>query len=83
MFEAIRHQLMSHGPLVGQIQSHEGDIYIARLVDRNGTIVETCHDHFSSLVNARAWLAQHGVQEIQFQQSSAYFEMINNHQDSV
>ena len=78
MFEAIRHQLMSHGPLVGQIQSHEGDIYIARLVDQEGNIIETSPNHFSSLVNAQDWLKHHGVDEIHFHQSTAYFEMINN-----
>lgn len=78
MFEAIRHQLKAHGPLTGQIQSHEGDIYIARLIDQKGQIIETCHDHFSSMVNAREWLQKHGVEKIQFDQSTAYFEMINN-----
>lgn len=81
MFEALRHQLMSHGTLVGQIQSHEGDIYIARLINQDGDIIETCRDHFSSLINARDWLQQHGVTDIQFQQSPAYFEMINNTQE--
>lgn len=78
MFASIRHQLMSHGPLTGQIMSHEGDIYIARLIDQNGDVVETSNHHFSSYVNARDWLNDHGVTDIQFHQSSAYFEMINN-----
>lgn len=78
MFEVIRHQLMSHGPLKGQIQSHEGDIYIARLIDEEGKVVETHKDHFSSLVNARDWLRQHGVQDIKLEPSTTYFEMINN-----
>ena len=78
MFDAIRHQLMSHGPLTGQIMSHEGDIYIARLINEKGHIVEACQQHFSSYVNARDWINQHGVSDIQFHQSTAYFEMINN-----
>jgi len=78
MFEAIRHQLMSHGPLNGQIMSLEGDIYIARLINEQGEIVEASDHHFCSLVNAKDWIRQHGVTDIDVEQSSAYFEMINN-----
>lgn len=78
MFEAIRHQLMSHGPLTGEILSNEGDIYISRLKDKDGEILETCDHHFASLIEAKDWLKRHGVVSIQLQPSNAYFEMINN-----
>lgn len=78
MFETIRHKLLSHGPLTGEILSIEGDIYIARLIDEKGNIVETCKNRFSSLVNAKDWSRQHGVDSFVLRHSTAYFEMINN-----
>ena len=68
MLEHIRHILSGHHDLQGEIQSHEGDIYIARLLDRQGNVVTKSPDHFHSLVCARDWLKEHGARSIEIDQ---------------
>ncbi len=78
MLDSLRHQMMFQGPLSGQIQSHEGGIYIARLINEYGEIVEQYQHHFPSMICAREWLEKHGAKSIELETSSAYLEMINN-----
>ncbi|GAA5317299.1 MAG: hypothetical protein AseanaTS_25040 [Candidatus Pelagadaptatus aseana] len=78
MFESIRHQMMFHGPLTGEIESHEGDIYIAKLINEYGEVVEKHDNYFPSLFSAREWLEKHGAKSFDLKQSNAYHEMINN-----
>lgn len=78
MLESIFHHRTDSKPFNGEIISLEGDIYIARLKDAEGNIVQSCDHHFPCMVNARHWLKRKGVSDIEFHQSTAYFEMINN-----
>lgn len=61
----------------GEIISLEGDIYIVRLLDDKGAIVESSVRQVPSLALAKQWLKQHKVELIEFRQSAAYSEMIS------
>ncbi len=78
MFDQFFHKPSNTEGLQAFIHSSEGDIYVAFIKDADGKIVRQHDGHFHSLSNASEWLKQQGVKDYTFEQSQAYFEMINN-----
>jgi hypothetical protein len=60
----------------GFIWSLEGDHYLAFELDADGNTQHQADHAFKSFIQAKEWLQDRGVTNIQMEQSSAYFEMI-------